>query len=49
MDDLAVTGKDHLKNLECVFETFLKVEFRLIFKKFRFFEPKIKYLGHIFD
>lgn len=52
LDDIVVTGKDrkeHLKNLENVFERLSKAGFKLNLKKCSFFEQRINYLGHIID
>lgn len=52
MDDIVVTGGnevEHLKNLEKVFDRLSKAGFQLNLKKCMFFQPEIKYLGHIIN
>lgn len=52
MDDIVVTGRnreEHLKNLREVLERLYRAGFRLNLKKCKFFQPQIKYLGHIIN
>lgn len=51
-DDILVTGRtlaEHLKNLELVFQKLSAAGFKLNLQKCRFFQKKVKYLGHVID
>lgn len=50
VDDVVITGQtrqDHLKNLSTVLQRLEEAGLRLKKKKCQFFQPEIKYLGHI--
>jgi hypothetical protein len=51
-DDILVTGssdQEHLSNLEEVFKRLSEANLRLHEDKCKFFQPSVKYLGHIID
>lgn len=52
LDDIVVTGKtkqEHLKNVESVFQRLSEAGLTLNLSKCSFFQPEIKYLGHIIN
>lgn len=52
LDDIIVTGrnrKEHLDNLEKVFEKLSRAGFRFNLEKCEFFKPEVTYLGHVIN
>ncbi|XP_039314523.1 uncharacterized protein K02A2.6-like [Solenopsis invicta] len=52
IDDIVVTGankEEHLKNLREVFKRLSEAGFKINLKKSVFFQPEIKYLGHVIN